>query len=83
MASVRIAVEWDFGRIAMLFGFLRYAPNQRSMQSNVGHQFVVATLMKNIHVCVNRGNQISDYFGVQPPTLDEYMDSTRLITRTQ
>ncbi|CAB1104951.1 unnamed protein product [Ectocarpus sp. CCAP 1310/34] len=35
--------------------------------------YTVATLLSNFHSCLNGGNQISQYFGVEPPTLEEYL----------
>ncbi|KAG2193789.1 hypothetical protein INT47_009931 [Mucor saturninus] len=65
MSKLRIIVEWEFGHVANLFAFLKCALFYK-----------IATLMKNIHICVN-GGQSSSYFGISPPTLEEYMDEIR------
>lgn len=74
MSSVRECVEWEFGHVATLFAFVRFRPGQKVYLSRVGMFYVVATLIKNIHTCVNNGNQTSFYFAIQPPTLQEYID---------
>lgn len=68
MATVRECVEWEFGHVSTLFGFLKFRQGQKLGLSRVGIFYVVATLMKNIHVCVNRGNQTSMFFGIMAPT---------------
>ncbi|KAG1374071.1 hypothetical protein G6F61_009644 [Rhizopus arrhizus] len=73
MATVRECVEWEFGHVSTLFGFLKFRQGQKLGLSRVGIFYVVATLMKNIHVCVNRGNQTSMFFGIMAPTLEQYV----------
>jgi hypothetical protein len=73
MAKSRIVVEWEFGRVAGLFAYLKYKPGQKLQLSRVGMFYVVATLMKNIHTCVNRRNETSEYFGIDPPFLTDYI----------
>ena len=75
MSSVRECVEWEFGHVATLFAFVRYRPGQKVFLSRVGMFYVVSTLLKNIHTCINNGNQTSFYFGLSPPTLQQYIDS--------
>lgn len=73
MASKRIVVEWEFGHAAKLFSFVRHRAEQKTLLSRCGLFYVVVTLMKNVHTCVNGGNQTSMYFGLEPPTLEEYI----------
>lgn len=73
MSSVRICVEWEFGHVANLFAFLKFKPGQKLLLSRVGQFYAVATLMKNIHVCIRRGNKTSKYFNIRPPTLEQYL----------
>lgn len=76
MSKLRIIVEWEFGHVANLFAFLKYKPGQKMLLSRCALFYKIATLMKNIHICVN-GGQSSSYFGISPPTLEEYMDEIR------
>lgn len=72
MSTLRIAVEWEFGHVANLFAFLKYKPGQKLWLNRCALFYPVATLMKNIHICLN-GGQTSKHFGLIPPTLEEYM----------
>ncbi|CAN0455769.1 unnamed protein product, partial [Ascophyllum nodosum] len=36
-------------------------------------QYRVSVFLTNLHTCLNGGNQISDYFGVKPPTAEQYL----------
>ena len=74
MSSVRIAVENEFAHVTTLFAYLDFARTLRSMQSPISAYYVVATLLKNIHVCMNGGNENSKRFGVMPPSLEAYMN---------
>lgn len=67
MSTVRECVEWEFGHVATLFAFLKFRPGQKLLLSRVGMLYVVATLFKNIHACINGRNQTSSYFAVNPP----------------
>jgi hypothetical protein len=75
MSSVRESVEWGFGRIKTLWEFMNWDKKQRARQSPVGKTFQVAVLLTNCHTCLQPlGNQISMYFGLKPPSLQEYLN---------
>ncbi|ETV69519.1 hypothetical protein H257_14881 [Aphanomyces astaci] len=75
MSRVRQGVEWNFGRMKNLWGFTTYKMQQKIMLSNVGAVVLVAMFMTNCNCCYHGGNQISSYFGMDPPTLKEYLTS--------
>lgn len=77
LAAKRIVVEWEFGHVAKLFSFVRHKPEQKTLLNRCGLFYLVATLMKNVHICVNGGNQTSTYFGLEPPTLEEYINEIK------
>lgn len=62
MSKVRQCVEWEFGKVGSLFAFLKYRQQQKLYLNRVGHFYAVATLMKNVHCCINGGTQTSKYF---------------------
>lgn len=76
MSPLKNFVKWEFGKVVELFEYLKYEPYGNMLVSRQALFYTVATLMKNIHICVNAG-QSSNYFDVGPPTLDEYMDEIR------
>ncbi|CAB1103310.1 unnamed protein product [Ectocarpus sp. CCAP 1310/34] len=55
------------------WAFVDMKCQQKFLQSPVATQYKVATLLSNFHSCLNGGNQISQYLGVEPPTLEEYL----------
>ena len=66
-----IAVEWLFGDITNFFKFLDYKKNLKIGLSSVSKMYVVSTLLRNAITCLY-GNETSDYFGIEPPTLEQY-----------
>lgn len=72
MSSARIAVEWAFGKVVQFFAFVDYKKNQKILLQPVASHYFCAVLFTNCHTCFN-GSEASKYFGVQPPTLQEYL----------
>ncbi|KAI8338809.1 hypothetical protein EDC96DRAFT_450051 [Choanephora cucurbitarum] len=75
MSELRVAVEWEFGHTSTLFAHVHYQPKMKLQQNRVGPTYRIATFFKNVHVCINRGNQTSKYFSVDPPIVEEYIRS--------
>lgn len=73
MSHCRVAVEWGFKEVSGRWAFVNLKPQQKFLLSPVAKQYRVATLLSNWHSCLNGGNQISQFFGVAPPTLEEYL----------
>ena len=71
MRTVRISVEHGFKIITSLFAHLKYIPAQTVFKTPVAKQFVVCTAFANMHNCLYP-NQVSQHFGIAPPTLEEY-----------
>lgn len=73
MSSVRISVEWGFGRVSNLWALLNYAPQQRVLQSPIAAYYKVGILLTNIRTILDEGNIITSKFHLPPPTLQEYL----------
>lgn len=71
MSSVRISVEWLFGDISTYFKFIDFKKNLKIGLSAVGKQYIVSGLMRNALTCLY-GNNTSDYFQLDPPTVQNY-----------
>lgn len=71
MSGVRISVEWLFGDISTYFKFIDYKNNLRIGLSAVGKQYIISGLMRNALTCLY-GNNTSQYFQLDPPTLQNY-----------
>ena len=72
MSKIREAVEWGFGKIIQIFGFLDYKKNLKILKQQVSKHYKVATILCNCHTAIY-GSQVSEYFECQPPTLEEYL----------
>ena len=71
MSAVRVSVEWLFGDIINSFKFLVYKKNLKIGLSSVGKMYIVCALLRNAITCLY-GNQTSEFFDLEPPTLEEY-----------
>ena len=65
MSAVRISVEWLFGDIINYFNFLDFKKNLKLVKCTV------CALLRNAMTCLY-GNSTSEFFGIDPPTLQEY-----------
>jgi hypothetical protein len=72
MSSVRVSVEWLFGDIANYFKFMDFKKNLKIGLSSVGKFYLVSALLRNALTCLYH-NQTSKFFGMEPPTLYEYV----------
>ena len=71
--SGRMSVEWAFGEVSRLWAFCNYKPQQKSLLSPVATQYRVPVFHTNLHTCLNGDDQIFDYFGMKPPTPEQYL----------
>ena len=71
MSQVRVSVEWIFGDIVNYFKFLDFKKNLKIGLSPVGKMYLSCALIQNAHSCLY-GSTTSEYFNVDPPTLEEY-----------
>lgn len=74
MSSVRVSVEWTFGKIIQLFAFLDFKKNIKVLLQPVGKYYIVGTLLTNCHTCLY-GSQTSSFFNVPPPSLETYLSN--------
>ncbi|XP_044167231.1 U6 snRNA phosphodiesterase 1-like isoform X4 [Acropora muricata] len=71
MSDVRSAVEWVFGDILSYFAFLDFKKNLKIGLSPIGTMYSVCGLLRNAITCFY-SSITSDYFDLQPPTIQEY-----------
>ena len=71
MSTVHTSVDWIFGDIITSFKFLDYKKNLKIGLSTVGKMYVVCAVLCNAITCLY-GNQTSEYFELEPPTLEKY-----------
>ena len=71
MSSVRVSVEWLFGDILNYFKFIDFKKNLKIGLSSIGKTYVVCALLRNALTCLY-GNLTSEYFELDPPSLQDY-----------
>ncbi|KAF0709186.1 hypothetical protein AaE_012948 [Aphanomyces astaci] len=79
MSRVRQSVEWNFMIMKSLWAFITFKNLSKIRLSPVAKIVCVAMLLTNCHCCYYGGNQISDYFGLEPPSLEEYLDTVEVV----
>ena len=72
MSRVRQSVEWGFQKVISLFAFLDFKKNLKLHLQPVGKGYLVGAILTNCHTCLN-GSQTSSYFGLTPPSLQDYL----------
>ena len=77
MSSVRIAVEWGFGQIALLWPWLDFTRHMQVLLVPVGFYFSVANILTNCYTTLY-GSQTADYFELSPPSLEQYTSGATL-----
>ena len=73
MSKVRTSVEWVFGDIVRSFKFMDFKNNLKIGLSQIGKMYLVCALIQNVITCMY-GNQTSNYFDLNPPTVHEYFN---------
>ena len=71
MSSVRVSVESLFGDIVDYFKFLDFKRNLKIGMSSIGKLYLVSALLQNAVTCLY-GNNTSEFFDLQPPSLQYY-----------
>ena len=71
MSAVRMSVEWLFGDIVNYFKFLDFKKNLKVSLSAVGKMYIVCAILRNALTCMY-SNLTSEYFAVDPPTIQDY-----------
>jgi hypothetical protein len=72
--KTRESVEWAYMVTCMLWGYVDWRKNNKVLAggANIGKVYVVATLLRNCHVCLN-GSITSEYFNLVPPELEQFL----------
>ena len=71
MASVREAIEWSYKDVKQLWKYCDYKHILQLRKQPVAKIFFICLLLRNVYVTLH-GSQVSDYFTMMPPTLEEW-----------
>lgn len=77
MSKNRVSVEHGFGHVQKKWMRNSFHLTLRVGSTPVASYYLAAALLSNFMTCL-RGNQISEAFQCEPPTLEEYLDVFRL-----
>jgi hypothetical protein len=72
MSSVRETIEWKYKDIKTTWKYCDYEHALKLRNQPIGKIFFTCMLLTNAYVCLN-GNQTSEYFLVEPPTLQDWL----------
>ncbi len=71
-SKMRIPNEWGFGRVVNAFQTLQFRMLLKAAWTDPDKQYVVGMLMTNF-IVICEGSQTQSYFGMHPPSLEEYL----------
>lgn len=72
MSEGRITVEWMFKETKMYFTTVDFKRKMKLFESPIGLLYLSSMLMSNFRNCIYP-NQVAQYFGCEPPNLEEYV----------
>ena len=71
MSPLRVSVEWLFNDIVNYFKFIDFKKNLKIGLSAVGKMYLVCAVLRNALTCLY-GNITSEFYNLDPPTLQDY-----------
>ena len=74
MSRMRVTVEQAIGHVTQQFSAMDFVRTERVGDGDVCKRYLVACFLRNVLTCVRGGNQISEYFGCYPPTLEKFLE---------
>ena len=77
MCPIRTSVEWGYEKVVRYWAFLDFKKAMKIRKSAIVPMWHLAIFLTNCLTCAKRGNQISKYFNVAPPSLDDYILNCR------
>eukprot|EP00052_Salpingoeca_macrocollata_P035726 m.15594 g.15594 ORF g.15594 m.15594 type:complete len:409 (+) comp8543_c0_seq1:240-1466(+) len=74
MGGIRTVVEWTFGNVlTKAFQWTEYKHQNQLLRDRPGLKVKIAFFLYNVRTCLRGRNPTSDYFSLQPPSLDAYL----------
>ena len=74
MSRVRVTVEQAIGHVSQSFPAMDFVRTERVGDGDVCKKYLCACFLRNCLTCIRGGNQISEYFGCSPPSLEDFLD---------
>jgi hypothetical protein len=73
MSTARVAVENAIGTVTNTFPATDFTRMERHGLEAIGKKYLIAVIFRNLYTVIQGRNQISDYFGCTPPTMEEWL----------
>ena len=73
MSTGRITVEWGYMLVKRYFAYLDFSKSNKIFRSPVAQIVHVAVFLMNCKTCLEGGNMTSEYFGMNPPDINDFL----------
>jgi hypothetical protein len=73
VCPLRTSVEWGYEKIIKYWAFLDFKKQMKIGRSGIIAMWHMAVFLTNVVTCAKGGNQISTYFNLAPPSLENYV----------
>ena len=73
LSALRVSVEHFFGKVTKLWSFTDVKRVHRTGLQPTAAYYKCMTLFTNLHTCMSGGNQVSEAFDMNPPTVAAYI----------
>ena len=76
MCPIRTCVEWGYDKIVCYWAFVDFKKQMKVQHVRVEAMWHIAVFLTNAITCAKGGNQISKYFNLSPPSMEQFLDNT-------
>lgn len=74
MSEARVCVEQNYKDVKQLWCSQDFARRMKVRQSPISLLYKMSVLLTNFRVCLYKGGQITAYYELAPPSLEEYLE---------
>ena len=74
MSSLRVSVEWTYGKLVQYFMYMDFIKNEKILLQPIGKYYLVDAILTNCHTCLY-GSTTTTFFDVQLPSLETYLSN--------
>jgi hypothetical protein len=75
-SPMRTCVEWGYEKVVRHWAYIDFKKQMKMELVRMEAMWLGAFWLTNVVTCVRGGNQISEFFELPPPTLEEYLRKT-------
>ena len=75
-SPMRTCVEWGYEKVVRHWAYIDFKKQMKIEKVRMEAMWHAAFWLTNVITCIRRGNQISEYFELLPPPVEEYLAKT-------